>query len=1548
MNRSSAENRDIAIVGMACVFPGARDLNTYWANNVNQVDAITDVPGDRWDSELFRCLPEGHEVRITCTRGGFIPRDIGFNPRRYGIMPNVLQHADPDQFVLLHIADAALKDAGIADGDPIRQRTDAIVGRGGYLSAKMAEVFLRVDSLFRVKPFLKQRFPELSSAELDELEVQLRSGLPSNSPDSLSTCIPNLVASRMSNRMNLGGVAYVVDAACASSLIALEQGIARLRNRQCDLSVISGVHLCQIPPFWFVFTHLRALSKSGVVRPFDRRADGLLLGEGVGTVVLKRLDDARANGDKIYAVIKGVGSASDAGETSVLMPSSSGQVRALQAAYQDARVDPDTISYLETHGTGTVAGDPVELETIRSFFGSSDSATRALGSVKSMIGHTMPAAGIASLIRTVMALSNKVIPPTINSDEPRPALAETPFYLPLEARPWIHPKPGLPRRAGVSAFGFGGINSHVVLEEFVESVGVGVPIRLARPVQSVRTQPTEIALFSADSSESLRDKLSVVHEFLKRDQSGATLADVCFTLQGQVDFAHPVKLGLICHDIKEMQRQLAERVAKDDSNHQADRGESEVFFSDKASTRKGKLAVLFPGLAIPGLVGNYPKHLLQMAIHFPELREELDKFEAKDKHAEDRVPLSCILDPPTTIPESLQESRKLRLAPPPAFDDLQASSTVSAAERNLSGVGVVLSNWLGWTLLKHLGVIPDMVAGQSFGDLVALAVADTVDFESVVRPSVWQTLLDPATLQIPGRMAFATVDEGQLEKILAEHKNVSVAAYMSPRQVLLGGSTESVEAIVNQLRLQGIMAVTLPYVPGHTSHMSHLRDQYVGQQLTALASPKLPVYSSISADVFPADDCGIRELVTANLDHPIRFWQTNRKMYDDGARVFIQAGCSGIAGNVRAGLPDDNVVSVDIDAESQDPITQLNLLVGTLFAAGMRFDPALLFRCRGVRRLSWREPQVHRPAPQEEIRLSLEWLMAPELACDVALPSSPDVPVADPSGDAPPRIPFTGHVNRYIPGQDISVTRRFELHEDLYLQDHYFVNAIGYKPLEQCLPVLPMVMTMEFVAETGAYLAPGLGLVGIEDVKALHWIWLEDVSSVDVRVEARVAEGESEEGVRRIHARVFCADRVCASATVFFSAQYRQNINLSFASGTRTRPWPCSWGQLYGERFTFHGPRFQSVASFGRLSEDGLEGTLLTLPRHDLFASVRNPELLTDPAVIDGIGQLVGCWAQAHDCHVLPIGIEKLELYRPSPAPGVEVPVRIQITRHDRKAHIITANIEVQDGDGYVWMRLRGWSDVILPHSQRMMDVQRLPTEKVVAQLCTMPGLPANSVLTRVNCGELNRGNTQWVARLYLTACELESFVRMTTKRQREYLAGRIAAKDAVRTWLCDRANGRSFHPVEIALSVDDFGCPHVDTIQGITELPWISIAHSGGTATAVASFQPCGIDLEDLSDSTTKRMLGEFASASELRILAPLMESDPAGAWPTRLWCAKEAAAKALGTGLQGRPHQFELLEVQPGGIMHMRYQPDCRDIVVHTSSDGSTISALALPTET
>jgi acyl transferase domain-containing protein len=324
-----------------------------------------------------------------------------------------------------------------------------------------------VDQTLRI---LQQLHPEHTPAELGAIREQLKASLPPFHAETAPGLVPNVVSGRIANRLDLMGPNYTVDAACASSLIAVDLGARDLLDGRCDMALVGGVHASTPPIILMVFCHLNALSRRGSIRPFASDADGTLLGEGVGLMVLKRREDAERDGDRVYALIRGVGTSSDGRALGLLAPRVEGEELALRRAYAAAGVSPETVELVEAHGTGTPVGDATEIEALARVFGPRRGSYPrcALGSVKSMIGHTMPAAGMAGLIKTTLALHHQVLPPTLHCEEPNPELRieRTPFYLNAESRPWIHGRSDAPRRAGVSAFGFGGINAHVVLEEY--------------------------------------------------------------------------------------------------------------------------------------------------------------------------------------------------------------------------------------------------------------------------------------------------------------------------------------------------------------------------------------------------------------------------------------------------------------------------------------------------------------------------------------------------------------------------------------------------------------------------------------------------------------------------------------------------------------------------------------------------------------------------------------------------------------------------------------------------------------------------------------------------------------------------------------------------------------------------------------------------------------------------------------------------------------------------------------------------------------------------
>jgi acyl transferase domain-containing protein len=460
--------RDVAIIGAACTYPNASNLREYWENIISKVDSISDPPPD-WDPES--CFdPEQGDPEAYGKRGGYLGKLASFEPLQFGVMPRAVDGGEPGQFLALRTAHDALADAGCLDHPFDRERTEVILGHGTFLNRGSVTALQHCQLISQTLRILKQLHPEYTPDELSELRAQLKASLPPFNTDTAPALVPNMVAGRIANRLDLMGPNYTVDAACASSLIAVQQAVRDLQNGQCDLVITGGIHASTPPIVVLGFCMLGAISRRQQLRPFDKGADGTMLGEGVGMLVLKRRLDAERDQDRIYAVIKGVGTSSDGRAVGLLAPRLEGEELALRRAYEDAGVEPRSVGLIEAHGTGTPVGDATEIEALGRVYGRSENGPWCgLGSVKSMISHTMEASGAAGLIKTALALHHKVLPPTLHCEQPIEELEQdqTPFYANTETRPWIHAS-ATPRRAAVSSFGFGGINAHVILEEHVD------------------------------------------------------------------------------------------------------------------------------------------------------------------------------------------------------------------------------------------------------------------------------------------------------------------------------------------------------------------------------------------------------------------------------------------------------------------------------------------------------------------------------------------------------------------------------------------------------------------------------------------------------------------------------------------------------------------------------------------------------------------------------------------------------------------------------------------------------------------------------------------------------------------------------------------------------------------------------------------------------------------------------------------------------------------------------------------------------------------------
>ncbi|MGA5096090.1 aminotransferase class I/II-fold pyridoxal phosphate-dependent enzyme [Streptomyces lavendulocolor] len=450
-----ARHDDIAIVGMACRFPGARDLNQYWRLLMSPRAQFSAVPGSRWRSAAFLGDDFRDPSSVYTDTMALLP-DVGhFDAAHYNIPPRRAAAMDPQGRLLIDLAREAIQDAGWEAGGFDREETSVITSL--------------TESGYREISTLQIRMRQLAGGEFGARVADPRwresaravGGLHGSSAAGL---LLNMGPNTISSVFDLHGESYALDSACSGGLMAVANAVFALRAGRCRIALAGGAQLQLTPDLLVGLCRIGAISRSGRCLPFGAEADGFVLGEGAGVLVLRPLSDALAAGDRVYAVIRGVGTANDGTVHGGMHPQAAGQLRALRRAYRDAGLSPGAVGYLEAHGTGTTVGDPVETGVLRDLRGEADAAPALLGAVKAVVGHSLNAAGIAGLIKTVLAVHRGVVPPQPDFDlADRSVLEAARLTVPTEPAPW--PGSGTPRRAGVSAFGFGGTGVHLVVEE---------------------------------------------------------------------------------------------------------------------------------------------------------------------------------------------------------------------------------------------------------------------------------------------------------------------------------------------------------------------------------------------------------------------------------------------------------------------------------------------------------------------------------------------------------------------------------------------------------------------------------------------------------------------------------------------------------------------------------------------------------------------------------------------------------------------------------------------------------------------------------------------------------------------------------------------------------------------------------------------------------------------------------------------------------------------------------------------------------------------------
>ncbi len=934
--------RAMAIVGVGAVLPDAPNATAFWENVKKGRDSITEVTPDRWDPALYyepdRSVPDKTYSKI----GGWV-REHVWDPMKWHlpIPPRVAEAMDDTQKWAIACTREALEDYGFPKRPLDPERTavilgNAMAGEKQFLTVLRAFFPEYAHELAEVAAFAS--LPEPLRGEITrELHQRMNRRLPEITEDTMPGELANCIAGRIANLYNFHGPNYVVDAACASAMAAVHAAVDGLAENDFDVAITGGIDHNMGASTFIKFSKIGALSATGT-RPYAEGADGFVMGEGAVILLLKRLADAERDGDKVYAVLRGIGGSSDGKGKGITAPNPIGQRLAVQRAWQNAGLSPATATLIEGHGTSTRVGDVVEVESLAEVLASFHMPPRsvALGSVKSNIGHLKGAAGAAGLLKTAFALRDKVLPPSVHCEKPNPDIdfAHSPLFVNTELRPWEVPA-GFARRAGVSAFGFGGTNFHIVLEEHIphtltgngkHSVSVSaVPPMVEDATMTYANMPRTSALESS-SKAPLRGALVIgagsVAELATRlrvvQQEAAAGRAAMPATPAEVDLRAPERVAIDYADAADLADKSARALKALEANHGG---------TWKALRAKG----IFRGR------GPAPKVAFLYTGQGSQYVNMLEPLRASESivaqtFAEADQTLTPLLGKPLTqyifVPDS--------------------DGAVARAEQDLRQTAItqpaVLATDIALTrLLGAYGIAPDMTVGHSLGEYGALVAAGALPFADALEAvSARGREMTRVSVADNGRMAAVFAPLQEIEARLKSVQGyVVIANINSETQAVIGGATKAVDGAIDVFQKAGFHVIPLPVSHAfHTSIVAPASEplRRVLERLH-LQSPKIPVIANVTGDFYPMGDNAVPQLLdilARQVASPVQFVKGLRSLYQAGARVFVETGPK----RALQGFVDDvlgereDVVSLFTNHPKRD-IESFNQALCGLYAAGL-------------------------------------------------------------------------------------------------------------------------------------------------------------------------------------------------------------------------------------------------------------------------------------------------------------------------------------------------------------------------------------------------------------------------------------------------------------------------------------------------------------------------------------------------------------------------------------------------------------------------------------
>jgi acyl transferase domain-containing protein/SAM-dependent methyltransferase/acyl carrier protein len=841
----SARTEPIAIIGLGLRYPG--DANTpeaFWQMLRDGVDAISEVPPERWNIDDFYDADMNAPGKMTTRGGGFIKNIDQFEPQFFGISPREAVSMDPQQRLLLEVTWEALENAGQSPDNLIESKTGVFVGMS------------------------TNDYGRLVASEIDNIDVYYATG------NNYS-----VAAGRISYILGLQGPAVVVDTACSSSLVAVHLAAQSLRSRESSMAIAGGVNIILAPETNVNFSKAGMMAGDDRCKTFDADADGYVRSEGCGVVILKRLSEALNDGDHILALIRGTAINQDGRSSGLTAPNGPSQEAVIRAALENAGIEPADVDYVEAHGTGTPLGDPIEVRALAAVLSEGRPADRPLmiGAVKTNIGHTEAAAGVAGLIKLVLSLQHSEIPPHLHLQKLNPYIGwdKIPVVVPTTLTAW--PAGDKKRIAGVSSFGFSGTNAHVIVEEAPNITDIDdVGAHGGAPAQ----RPLHLLTLSAKTADALTKQVQHMEAYLAENPDAAP-GDVAFTLNaGRAHFAH--RLALTANSTAQAREKLTAFLETlPPSPPLARGGESgEGLFTGQVETAAPEVAFLFSGQG-----AQYIQMGRELYETSPIFRDALNKC---DEIAREYVSESLIsvLYPETSnddVGAHGDQRKSLRDGAPNTkslFDQMTyAQPALFAVEYALA------TTWRAW------GIEPTMVMGHSVGEYVAAVIAGMFSLEDGLKLVATRGRL-MASLPGNGEMVAVLADENRVAQSLAPYADrVSIAAVNGPQNITISGDGATIATILAELKKERIHARKLAVTQAsHSPMLNPILDEFEAVARTVTYYPaQIGLISGMTAQLITRTDAAYWRNHTRQA---VQFSKAMVTLYDQGYRVFLEIGPS--------------------------------------------------------------------------------------------------------------------------------------------------------------------------------------------------------------------------------------------------------------------------------------------------------------------------------------------------------------------------------------------------------------------------------------------------------------------------------------------------------------------------------------------------------------------------------------------------------------------------------------------------------------------------------